>query len=234
MGCGLVNRGSRAAGRRVDGCCRGAAALLQRGNRDHQRPRGGGRCRPVGDDARVAGVGACDVMTGLALGPAASTWAAHPDDRRCRRDARRGQPRACRGRRLGAAYVLGDGRLSSPGGLASWSPEAGAFGAVGTAVGCFDQRRRVLLNLPVWFGVELISGGGQVGLAERVLGGAQAVLATNGGPVLPEPVPPPPDAACRPRRRWYSELKAHWDAPCPPAPAGQDAVARPAPASRLS
>jgi hypothetical protein len=33
----------------------------------------------------------------------------------------------------------------------------------------------VLLVLLVWFGVELIGGGRQVGLAERVLAGAQAV-----------------------------------------------------------
>jgi hypothetical protein len=33
----------------------------------------------------------------------------------------------------------------------------------------------VLLGLLVWFGAELIAGGRQVGLAERVLAGAQAV-----------------------------------------------------------
>jgi len=33
----------------------------------------------------------------------------------------------------------------------------------------------VLLALLVWFGAELTSGGRQVGLAERVLAGAQAV-----------------------------------------------------------
>jgi hypothetical protein len=33
----------------------------------------------------------------------------------------------------------------------------------------------VLLGLLVWFGAELIGGGRQVGLAERVLAGAQAV-----------------------------------------------------------
>jgi hypothetical protein len=32
----------------------------------------------------------------------------------------------------------------------------------------------VLPGLLVWFGAELIAGGGQVGLAERVLAGAQA------------------------------------------------------------
>jgi hypothetical protein len=32
----------------------------------------------------------------------------------------------------------------------------------------------VLLGLLVWFGAELIAGGRQVGLAERVLAGAQA------------------------------------------------------------
>jgi hypothetical protein len=33
----------------------------------------------------------------------------------------------------------------------------------------------VLLGLLVWFGAELIDGGRQVGLAERVLAGAQAL-----------------------------------------------------------
>ena len=33
----------------------------------------------------------------------------------------------------------------------------------------------MLLGLLVWFVAELITGAGQVGLAERVLGGAQAV-----------------------------------------------------------
>ena len=33
----------------------------------------------------------------------------------------------------------------------------------------------VLLGLLVWFGAELIGGGRQVGLAERVLAGAQAL-----------------------------------------------------------
>jgi hypothetical protein len=36
-------------------------------------------------------------------------------------------------------------------------------------------------GLLVWFGVELIAGGGHAGLAERVLGVAQAALKTGGG-----------------------------------------------------
>jgi hypothetical protein len=33
----------------------------------------------------------------------------------------------------------------------------------------------VLLALVLWFGAELVLGSGQVGLAERIAGGAQAV-----------------------------------------------------------
>jgi hypothetical protein len=33
----------------------------------------------------------------------------------------------------------------------------------------------VLLGLLLWFGTELVTGGGQVGLAERVLGGMQVL-----------------------------------------------------------
>ena len=43
---------------------------------------------------------------------------------------------------------------------------------------CSETGRRaagMLLGLLVWFGAELIAGGRQFGLAERVLAGAQAV-----------------------------------------------------------
>ena len=123
----------------------------------------------------LAGVGACHVITGLALRPAASA-----------------------GRLLlmtgGAATMLvaafpetaGDGG-SPP--HTFWA----AVGFVALAVWPIAARRRgplvpawvrpgacagaagVLLALLVWFGAELAGGGRQVGLAERVLAGAQAV-----------------------------------------------------------
>jgi len=51
---------------------RAPAASVQHRGRHGQRTRGGGRRRPVGDDARVRGGGACEVVTGLALRPAAA------------------------------------------------------------------------------------------------------------------------------------------------------------------
>jgi len=122
----------------------------------------------------LAGVGACYVITGLALRPAASA-----------------------GRLIltsgGAATVL----------VAAFPETAGdggspphtfcaAVGFVALAVWPLAARRRgpwvsawlrpgvcagaagVLLGLLVWFGAELIGGGRQVGLAERVLAGAEA------------------------------------------------------------
>jgi hypothetical membrane protein len=123
----------------------------------------------------LAGTGACHVITGLALRPAASA-----------------------GRLIlvtgGAAIVLvaafpetaGDGG-SLP--HTFWSTVA----FVALAVWPVAARRRVplvpawlrpsvcvgaagvLLGLLVWFGTELIGAGRQVGLAERVLAGAEAV-----------------------------------------------------------
>ena len=123
----------------------------------------------------LAGVGACHVITGLALRPAAPA-----------------------GRLIlmsgGAAVMLvaafpettGDGG-SLP--HTFWA----AVGFVALAVWPLAARRRgpwvpallrpgacagaavLLLGLLAWFGTELIGGGRQVGLAERALAGAQAV-----------------------------------------------------------
>ena len=123
----------------------------------------------------LAGTGACHVITGLALRPAASA----------------GRLVLMSG---GAAIVLvaafpetaGDGG-SLP--HTFWS----TVGFVALAVWPLAARRRgplvpawlrpgvcavaagVLLGLLAWFGAELIGGGRQVGLAERVLAGAEAV-----------------------------------------------------------
>jgi len=123
----------------------------------------------------LAGVGACYVVTGLALRPAASA-----------------------GRLIlitgGAATVLvavfpetaGDGGSlphtfwATVGfvALAVWPLAAGRRGSLVPAwlgQGVRAGAAGVLLGLLVWFGTELIGGGGQVGLAERVLAGAEAV-----------------------------------------------------------
>ncbi len=53
----------------------------------------------------------------------------------------------------------------------------------------------VLLGLLVWFGAELIAGGRQVGLSERVLAGGAGGMAAGGSPGLPPKPVPRPDAA---------------------------------------
>ena len=123
----------------------------------------------------LAGTGACHVITGLALRPAASA-----------------------GRLLlmtgGAATMLvaafpetaGDGGSlphtfwSSVAlvALALWPLAAFRRGPSVPALlrpGACAVAAGVLLGLLVWFGTELIGGGRQVGLAERVLAGAEAV-----------------------------------------------------------
>jgi hypothetical membrane protein len=123
----------------------------------------------------LAGVGACYVLTGLALRPAASA-----------------------GRLIlmtgGVATVLVAVNPEPAGGggslphtvwaaigfiaLAAWPLAArkqGPLVPAGLRPGVSAAAAGVLLGLLVWFGAELIAGGRQVGLAERVLAGAQAV-----------------------------------------------------------
>ena len=171
-GAGLVGSGSGAANRRVDGGRRAAAALLQRGGGNYKRARGAGRCRPVGHDAGIRGRGACFIVTGLALRPAAAPGAGDPDRGR-RRPAGRGEPRARQGR-FAAACSVGSGRVRRPDGLAGRGLAARTAGAAGLAGGV-GHRRGVLADLLAWFGTELVTGVGQADLAERVLGGTQAV-----------------------------------------------------------
>jgi hypothetical membrane protein len=123
----------------------------------------------------LAGVGACYVITGLALRPAASA-----------------------GRLIlmsgGAATMLVAAfpETAGDGGSLSHTLWA-AVGFVALAVWPLAARRRgpwvpawlrpgvcasaagVLVGLLAWFGTELIGGGRQVGLAERVLAGVEAV-----------------------------------------------------------
>jgi hypothetical membrane protein len=123
----------------------------------------------------LAGVGACHVITGLALRPAASA-----------------------GRLIlmsgGAAVMLVAAFPETTGGggslphtfwatvgfvaLTAWPLAARRRGPWVPALlrpGACAGAAGVLLGLLVWFGTELIGGGRQVGLAERALAGAQAV-----------------------------------------------------------
>jgi hypothetical protein len=62
--------------------------------------------------------------------------------------------------------------------LAAWPLAAWKRGPVvpaGLRPGVCAAAAGVLLGLLVWFGAELMGGGRQVGLAERLLAGAQAV-----------------------------------------------------------
>jgi hypothetical membrane protein len=123
----------------------------------------------------LAGVGACYVITGLALRPAASAGrlilmtggvatvlvAAFPET-------------AGDGGSLPHTFWATVGFVA----LAVWPLAAGRRGAVVPAwlrPGARTAAAGVLIGLLVWFGTELIGGGRQVGLAERVLAGAQAV-----------------------------------------------------------
>jgi hypothetical membrane protein len=122
----------------------------------------------------LAGTGACYVITGLALRPAAPAGrlilmaggaatvlvAAFPETA----GAGGSLPHtfwATVGFVTLAVWPLAAGRRGSP--APAWLRRGVRAGAAG-----------VLLGLLVWFGSELIGGGRQVGLAERVLAGAEA------------------------------------------------------------
>ncbi len=122
----------------------------------------------------MAGVGACYVLTALALRPAARAGrlilmavgvatalvAANPE-------------RAGAGGSLPHTFWAAVGFIA----MAAW-PVAGRIRGPGTPYGLRPAvsagATAVMLVLLGWFGVELISGGRQVGLAERVLAGIQA------------------------------------------------------------
>lgn len=123
----------------------------------------------------LAGVGACYVLTGLALRPAAAAGrlvlmtggvatvlvAANPEP-------------AGGGGSLPHTLWAAAGFVA----LAAWPVAARKRDPVVAAVlrpAVSASAAGVLLGLLAWFGAELIGGGRQVGLAERVLAGAQAV-----------------------------------------------------------
>ncbi|HEY0716544.1 MAG TPA: DUF998 domain-containing protein [Streptosporangiaceae bacterium] len=123
----------------------------------------------------LAGVGACHVVTGLALRPAAAPArlilmtggvatmlvAAFPE------------PAGGGGSLLHTLWAA-VGFIA----LAAWPLAARKRGPAvpaGLRPGVCAAAGGVLLALLVWFGAELIGGGRQVGLSERVLAGAQAV-----------------------------------------------------------
>src|SRR5580700_9872836 len=162
VGCNLWGRGSGPADRRVDGRRR-AAAAIRPGGRHGQRAGRDRRDRPVG---HVPGLRpGRRLLHPDCAGAAVSEnrRAADPDRRRDRGHAGRGQPGARRG--LGLA------------GLTLWPVAAAKRGqAVPWALRPAPAAAAVAAQfaLLAWFGTELIMAGGQVGLAERVMGAAQA------------------------------------------------------------
>ena len=123
----------------------------------------------------LAGVGTCYVLTGLALRPASPA----------------GRLILMTGG-VATALVAANPEPAGGGGsvphtvwaaigfvtLAAWPLAArkrGPLVPAGLRPGVSARAAAVLLGLLVWFGAELIAGGRQVGLAERVLAGAQAV-----------------------------------------------------------
>ncbi len=122
----------------------------------------------------LAGTGACYVLTGLALRPAALAGrlilmtggvatmlvAANPEP-------------AGGGGSLPHTFWAAIGFVA----LAAWplaAPKRGPLVPAGLRPAVSASAAGVLLGLLTWFGAELIAGGRQVGLAERVLAGAQA------------------------------------------------------------
>ena len=146
--------------------------------------------------AALAGVGACYVITGLALRPAAPAGrlvlmsggaatmlvAVFPET-------------AGAGGSLPHTFWAAVGFAA----LACWPLAARGRGPLAPAwlrPGARTVAAGVLLGLLVWFGAELIGGGQQVGLAERVLAAAEAVwplavvLADRGRPSQGRPLRP--------------------------------------------
>jgi Protein of unknown function (DUF998) len=119
--------------------------------------------------------GACEVMTGLALRPAASAGrliliaggmagilvAASPEPA-----APGSSTRHLIAAVIGlVALAVWPGMAGRRGPSAPWGLRPAVCAGVSAA----------LLGLLLWFGTELVTGGGQVGLAERVLGGMQVL-----------------------------------------------------------
>ena len=125
--------------------------------------------------AALSGVGACYVVTALALWPAAAAGRLFPGGWRCGDGAGRGEPGDCLAGRLAAAHALGSSWIHCPGRLAAAGRRRGLSAAALLRPAACAGASAVLFALLVWFGVELSTGGGRIGLAERMLAGAQAL-----------------------------------------------------------
>jgi uncharacterized protein DUF998 len=117
-------------------------------------------------------VGACEVMTGLALRPAAA-----PGRLLLMAGGAAGMLVAANPEHAGGSPAHAFWAVAGFAALVTWPGGAWRRGlrvpwALRPAISC--SATAVLLGLLVWFGVELIAGGGWAGLAERVLGVAQA------------------------------------------------------------
>ncbi len=122
----------------------------------------------------LLGAGACDVVTGLALRPAASAGRLILMAGGVANILVAVNPEPAHGGSLPHTFWATAGFIA----LTVW-PVWGRrrepsvpYGLRPAVSACATG---MLLGLLVWFGAELITGGGQVGLAERVLAGAQTV-----------------------------------------------------------
>ena len=119
-------------------------------------------------------VGACDVMTGLALRPAASAGRLILIAGGVAGMLVAASPEHAGGGSLPHEFWATVGFVA----LTAWPLAAQRRGASvpwGLRPAVSALAAGVMLGLLVWFGAELITGSGQAGLAERVLGTAQAV-----------------------------------------------------------
>ena len=175
VGSGLGDRGAGTAGLRVDRRGRAPAWFVRRGIQDDQRAGGAGCRRPVGDDARPAWGGSLRCPDRAGAEASRLNRSPHPDRRRYRRHAGRGEPGACRG---GGSLAHGFWATSGFIALTAW-PVASARRAPSAPYGLRPAvsagAAAVMLVLFGWFGAELIAGLGQVGLAERILAETQAL-----------------------------------------------------------
>jgi hypothetical membrane protein len=122
----------------------------------------------------LAGVGACDVITGLALRPAAAAGRLILMAGGVVGMVVAASPEPARGGSLVHTFWATAGFIA----LTAWPAASRRHGyevPFGLRPAVSASATGVLLGLLVWFGTELITRGGQIGLAERILAGAQAV-----------------------------------------------------------
>jgi len=139
-------------------------------------------------------VGACDVLTGLALRPAAAAGRLILISGGVAGLLVAANPEPARGGSLPHGLWATYGFLA----LAVWpvgSRRRGPWVPYGLRAAVTAVASGVLLGLLLWFGAELITRGGQIGLAERVLTEAQAawplavVLTCRPSPTRAQPPP---------------------------------------------